>query len=519
MKRAHPVISPPAAGLPSLGVRLLCLVLGCAGTPVRAVASQLPVLIAPPVQTTDPVPAGLQAALILGAGQTGRYAAFAVEARLSAGKLRPCFDPRCAERLARKTKADAVLLTSLRRAPDGRLRLSLVLYVPAAEHLRALRRLATLDSLPAVARAAAADLTAGRNVEAEGRWEDVSWLSPRDSTHYGRFVRYGLLAALAAAGGVALAEEQQRADPVSASPLALAPDSGSESDLRGFFASPPLDARAQGLGGAGAGLMPEALAVLNNPAALGLLEHPDVVLAHSQAADGSPLLTAAFAAPTSGSWSQGVALHYAGDGLESEATLGWAGAYDAGSWTEALAGVWFGAAGKLYLAQVGEEGTGQDRARGRVTGLGLDVGAVVPLEERLKVSFMFRDLLSFLWERDDFTNGTASEVLPPEFRAAAAATAPGELRFFLEGDRGLPEAPVHIRIGAEKTLYRILAARAGFHQVFGAQSVRTLTAGFGIDTRGLRAAPALSVEFAFEYGLGDEQDLVSGQEFSLEMQF
>jgi hypothetical protein len=184
-----------------------------------------------------------------------------------------------------------------------------------------------------------------------------------------------------------------------------------------------------------------------------------------------------------------------------------------------FAGILAGAAAKVYLAQVGEEGLGQDRSRGRTAGLGLDLGLVLPLEERLQLAFALRDAPGWLGHRNDFTDRREAEWLPPEFRAAAGARA-GDTELFLEGQTALVEdAPVHIRMGGEQALFRIFRARGGYHHVFGSESVRRFSLGFGLDTRSLRASPALSLHFAFEYGLGEHGALAGARQASLDFRF
>jgi hypothetical protein len=243
-------------------------------------------------------------------------------------------------------------------------------------------------------------------------------------------------------------------------------------------------------------------------------------MSRSLSPDGSPRLAAAYASPSRGAWAQGGAVYYAGDGLASEATVAWTLAADLEGWEGRLAGILLGATAKAYLAQAGEEGLGLDRSRGRSLGMGLDLGVVLPLEKRFRMGFVFRDIPAMLWHRNDLTDGQDTEILPPEFRAAAAARAGENLEIFLEGQQAFwKDAPAHLRIGAEETLFRILRARGGYHQIFGDESVRRFSLGFGADTRGLRMRPSLAVSFAYEYGLGDHQALEASEQFSLEVRF
>ncbi len=494
-------------------------------------ASDLPELVVTPPKMARGItaPEGLRPALLDGAGSSQKWISVPGEERLPPGvQLDSCFDAHCSDRISRKVKVSAVLVTSLRslQGTTGKpgLELTLALYFANNRVVHALHRpILHPDSLLSVARAAAFDLVEGREGVQSGRWEEIRWLSPRDSTDRNRILRYGLLGAVVAAGGVALAQNQWRSDPFSDDPLTIVAASTSRhSAERGFFSTSPMDARSIGRGGAGAMLSQDALAVMTNPAMLADLRKFDLILARGLAPDGSPRLAAALGSPAHGYWGQGGALYYVGDRIASEATIAWGGGIDLEAWESRFSGILLGITGKLYLAQVGEEGTGVDRSRGRTMGMGLDGGVVLPLEERLRMAFALKDIPGFLWHRNDFTDQSEKEWLPVEFQAAAQARSGKDLEIFLEGQTALAKnAPVHIRIGAESALgdFQMLKVRSGYHQIFGEETVRRLAVGFGIDTHALRSGPSLALQFAFEFGLGDHEALEGSQQFSLEFGF
>jgi hypothetical protein len=237
-------------------------------------------------------------------------------------------------------------------------------------------------------------------------------------------------------------------------------------------------------------------------------------------ADGTPKVMAAYAGPAWGHFSQGAGIAYSGDGLFSEVETGWAGSYDLAGLGESWEGWHTGFTFKTRMAQAGAEGEGLDRSRGRSLGLSVDAGILFPLSSALTASLAFRDLLAGLWHRNDYLDRQDLEWVLPEARLGAACRIPGSWLFLIEGQKGWrADQTDQIRVGGERAFWDLLALRAGYHQIFGSETVRFLTGGFGLDSRAFLQGPGVSLHYAYEFGLGDQAALGRSHRFSLEGRF
>jgi hypothetical protein len=525
------------------------------------------------------------AALRLGAEQIGRYRVLsAEETARSWGRLsavpRHCFTEACARRAAARVEARFLLLSELSRpkppdpaASGGERPLVAALALvdtSAGKVLRSLRARACPDAepvpflqeaawrllgglrMPGDSAAAARDAAASADSRAavprdsaaaeepiapdgcdrieelrvrSGDWRDIPWLNPADSVDNRKrwsAAGGGLLLAglgLAWAQGQLLQEDGNGSSPAGT----VLRDGGARSWMRGFFAVPNLGAHYAALGGAGVAHARNALALLLNPAGVADAARENVLAAKRNLPDGSPSLLLAYAGPLREGWFQGLGIHHEGDGLANETTLQGALAGDWGSVSRSLAGIKTGATLKIYLAKVGEEGTGLDRSTGHSFGMGLDLGFRMPLSDRITAALSVRDALGFLRHVNTFTDDSRVEILPPEYRIGAAYQARPSMLMLLDGQKALVADQVdHVRLGVERVAFGFLALRGGLHQAFGREAVRKLALGFGLDSDGIGDHPLpgrLAVHYAYEFGLDEDQPLGGGQQFSLEFEW
>lgn len=498
-----------------------------------------------------------EAALRLGLAGTGLFRAPPREAldRSRAAPLPTCFDARCLAHAAAAAPGAIVAASELSREDDRWvLRLSLA-RAPGRTLDFALRADAGggPDSLLPLAYAAGlrpgacasagtgpadsgvpafrlsdsgcAGPAAGNFRVARGPWDSVPWLAPRDSIDHRRRAGLAGLGLLAAGAALAYAQGQLPGwDGNSSSPSRpLLRARAGWSFLRGFFAAPTLGARYAGMGGAGIAVVDDGLSLLLNPAGPAGASGENVTAAKRTLPDGTPSLFLAYAGPLRRGLSQGLGAQYEGDGLASETTLFGDLACDLGMFAPLLDGIRAGAQAKIYLAQAGEDGNGDERATGHSYGMGLDLGFQAPLTARLTAALAVRDAIGFLRHRNTYTNSAYGERLPAEWKIGAAYRAGAGLTLLLDGQKGVwADQADHLRAGGEQVLWNFLALRAGLHETFGREAVRKLAFGFGLDSGGLGEASArvrLSLDYAYEFGMEADTPLAGGQQFSLKAGF
>ncbi len=477
-----------------------------------------------------------EAGLRLGLVQSGRFRLWSREEAIKAwptGAAPPgdCFTLPCLEKAARQAPA-ALILAAQFATRDSQWVIKLVLaQTPGGKIRRAMQLWAkpTVDGLVPFAVECGLRLAnpdrAGPGVDgsffATGEWKAISWLNPRDSVD-NRKPWAWTGSALVAAGLVAAYAEGQLtgADGNHESPArGMLSGSGAASFLRGFFAAPTLGARYAAMGGAGIAAVDDGLAVLMNPAGVAAADRQSVVAAKRSLPDGTPSIFAAYAGPGYQRWYQGLGIQFEGDRLANETTLHGTVACDLEMLGPTWAGIKAGAQGKIYLAQVGETGTGVDRSTGHSFGAGLDLGLQAPLNEHITAALSVRDVAAFLRHSNTFTDEAYSEALPVEWKIGAAYRAGRNLTLLIDGQKGAwADQADHLRVGGEEVLWEFLALRGGLHEIFGREAVRKMALGFGLDTDGLKDKSLrmhIALDYAYEFGLNEDAPLAGGQQFSI----
>lgn len=527
---------------------------GNATTGTRSRFAEAPSLILLPMVVAKGTSGGnkdfeaAEAGLRLGLAQSLRYTVWTREQADASGKDgRPmpfdCFSRECLAESAHRTRGAFLVAAEYSSRDSVRLLKVVLAEVPDGRIIRAVQVWGRprSDGIIPFARETAMRLAIpdwgrdyrrgedGSNIDgsfhATRQWREVPWLNPKDTVDNRRHWRWagsGLLlagAGLAYAQGQWLQEDANRTRPL----REVLSGAGAQSFLRGFFAAPTLGARYAAMGGAGMAQVGSGLALLMNPAGVAEADRENVVAAKRSLPDGTPSVFLGYAGPLFGPWSQGVGMQFEGDRLANETTLHGALGYDLGSLSKGLSGIRIGAQSKLYLAQVGEAGEGLDRSTGRSFGLGLDLGMQARLNERITAGLAVRDVLSFLRHSNTLTNESYAEVLPVEYRIGAAYEATPSLLLLMDGQKGIwADQADHLRLGGEQRLFDFLALRCGLHEIFGREAVRKLSLGFGLDTGHLSDKSAkvrLGLNYAYEFGLDEDEALGAGQQFSLDASF
>ena len=264
-------------------------------------------------------------------------------------------------------------------------------------------------------------------------------------------------------------------------------------------------------------------ALLMNPAGVARSGEEDVVAAKRNLPDGAPSFFLAYAGPAYRGWHQGMGVRFEGDGLSNETTFFGDLACDLGMLGPVWAGIKVGAQAKLYLAKVGEDGAGLDRATGHSFGMGLDLGVQAPLGDRITAALSVRDAAGFLRHSNTFTDRSYAEVLPVEYGIGASYRAAHALTLLLDGQEGIwADQADHLRVGGEQVLWDFLALRGGLHEAFGREAVRSLAVGFGLNSAGLKDRSMrmrICLDYAYEFGMDADAPLAGGQQFTLEAGF
>lgn len=514
------------------------------------------------------------AAVRLGLAQSGRFRVWTEEEALrhfdgGAPLPRGCFSERCLASAA--GKSDGAFLVACQFAPrDSILVLKLVLAeTPTGRIRRAVQVWGNPgeDGLVAFAQEAAARLAAASGVAEAGTharhgreipegpegpinryregaqerterdagidgifyaslpWRTIPWLNPRDTIDNRGQWRWAGSGLLLAGIGLAWMQGQLLQEDGNDGALSRAtlPDEGAFSFLRGFFAAPTLGARYAAMGGAGIAQVDNGLSLLMNPAGVAGTDRANLVAAKRTLPGGAPSFFLAYAGPLYRGWGQGLGVQYEGDRLANETTLHGTLACDLGLLGKAWEGVRTGSQLKLYLAQVGEGGSGLDRSTGHSFGMGLDLGVQARLNGKITAAVTVRDAAGFLRHANTLTNRSYGELLPPEYRVGAAYRAARNLLLLMDGQKGMyADQSDHLRLGGERT-FGILALRCGLHEIFGNEAVRKLSVGFGLDTDGLGdkslRKSRVSLNYGYEFGMAEDGPLAGGQQFSLEAGF
>ncbi|MDB5106709.1 MAG: hypothetical protein JWP91_4398, partial [Fibrobacteres bacterium] len=517
---------------------------GMAGAPTLIL---LPMTVAPGTRAEGPDFDKAEKGLRLGFGQSGRFRVWTEERSIRGlpegwGMPEDCFSKKCVESAARRLKGNLAVASQftmrdsiwvmkliLAEIPGGRIREAARIWAkPDSGGIIPFAREAALlmadpdyrhrDSALAKSRIVGMDFSTGP-------WREIPWINPRDTVNNRNRWGWSGAGLLLAGTGLAWAQGQlSQEDGNSAIPTRkVLSGAGPQSFLRGFFAAPTLGARYAAMGGAGIAHVGNGLALMMNPAGVAEADRENVIAAKRTLPDGTPSFFMAYSSPLYHKWSQGVGVQFEGDRLANETTLQGALAYDLGGLGKEWSGIRAGAETKIYLAQVGESGTGEDRSTGRSFGMGLDLGLQARLTDRITAALAIRDVAGFLRHTNTLTDRSYSEILPTEYRLGAAYRASRDLLLLMDGQKGLWADQVdHIRLGGERTLWEFLALRCGLHEIFGREAVRKLSVGFGLDTDGMtdkNLKMKVALNYGYEFGLNEDEPLGGGQQFSLEASF
>jgi hypothetical protein len=235
------------------------------------------------------------------------------------------------------------------------------------------------------------------------------------------------------------------------------------SGIPGAFVDVGIGAGEMGMGGAVVASAGGASSLFWNPAGLGQTEHDtEFLLAYCDQLGLVPY-SAGSGLYRLGDYSLGAGLLYSGDDVLSETSIliGAARGFAMLPWapdTEADVGATL----RTRWASYGNNESSGEQVTGSALGLGLDIGALVPLTETAALGLVARDIVNVLnW--DSSAAGSYGENVPAAFSAGVAVTPREGLLVEVDVDRLLnSDVDPVVRAGAEVRLFGVASLRGGY---------------------------------------------------------
>jgi hypothetical protein len=235
------------------------------------------------------------------------------------------------------------------------------------------------------------------------------------------------------------------------------------SGIPGAFVDVGIGAGEMGMGGAVVASAGGASSLFWNPAGLGQSEHDtEFLLAYCDQLGLVPY-SAGSGMYRLGDYTLGAGLLYSGDEVLSETSIliGAARGFAILPWApDSNADV--GATLRTRWASYGNNESAGEQVTGSALGLGLDIGARVPLTETATLGLVARDVVNVLnW--DSSAAGSYGENIPAAFSAGVAVTPHEGLVVEVDVDRLLnSDVDPVVRAGAEVRLFGVASLRGGY---------------------------------------------------------
>lgn len=270
------------------------------------------------------------------------------------------------------------------------------------------------------------------------------------------------------------------------------------SDIPGAFADVGIGAAAMGMGGAVVASVEGASSLFWNPAGLGQAESSREVMVAYGDQMGLVPYSAGAGLQRLGAYTLGVGLLYSGDAVLSETSVlvGAAGQFNVLPWApDRAAGV--GATLRTRWASYGNNESAGEQVTGSALGLGLDVGALIPLTDSTTLGVTGRDVVSMLnW--DSSAAGSYGENVPAAL-AIGVAMRPHDLVLLeVDLDKALHrDTNGVVRAGAELTVFGMARLRGGYVTTLSVDDSSEYSVGAGATFPAGTTAMTLDIAYLF----------------------
>jgi len=235
------------------------------------------------------------------------------------------------------------------------------------------------------------------------------------------------------------------------------------SDIPAAFVDVGVGAGPMGMGGAVVASLDGADAIFWNPAGLALTEGGREYSVSYCNQLGLVPYSAGSGIHRLGPYTLGVGLLYSGDDVLSETTLllGAATELHVLPWAPEV-GAAVGASARTRWASFGNNDSTDGQVTGSAMGLGLDVGAVVPLTRTTTLGLSLHDVFNVLnW--DSSASGSYGENVPASLVAGLAMSPHDRLTIEVDVDKSLHlDVDDVVRAGASLELFDVATLRGGY---------------------------------------------------------
>jgi len=235
------------------------------------------------------------------------------------------------------------------------------------------------------------------------------------------------------------------------------------SDIPGAFVDVGIGAGAMGRGGAVVASVEGASSLFWNPAGLGQAESSREFMVAYGDQMGLVPYSAGAGLQRLGDYTLGVGLLYSGDDVLSETSLlvGASREFNVLPWApDRAAGV--GATLRTRWASYGNNESAGEQVTGSALGLGLDIGALIPLTDSTTLGVTGRDVVSVLnW--DSSAAGSYGENVPAALGIGVAMRPHDRVLLEVDLDKSLHrDTNGIVRAGAELALFGMACLRGGY---------------------------------------------------------